>query len=110
MDTEVLFHLDTQYKQLLYALNDQIRSTRLNAAVTINRELIFLYWQIGKQILEKQANAVWGCRLIETLSRDLQSAFPETHGFSARNLKYMRQFAKIFPGDTIGQQLVAQLP
>ena len=81
------------YRAFLTALKDKIRSARLQAALAINKEVIDLYWHLGKQIIEKQN---WGSKLIETLSLDLQNAFPETSGFSVRNLHRMRQFAARF--------------
>ena len=95
------------YRALLTALKDKIRSARLQAALAINKEVIDLYWHLGNKIIEKQN---WGSKLIETLSHDLQNAFPETSGFSVRNLHRMRQFAARFPEITIVPQAVAQLP
>ena len=73
-----------EYKFLLKELKNKIRSTRLKAALAINYEVIGLYWHIGKQIIERRN---WGSKLVETLSRDLKNAFPETSGFSVRNLQ-----------------------
>lgn len=103
-------NLSKEYKTFFRALKDKIRGSRFRAALSVNYELIQLYWHIGKQILVKQAETAWGAKLLEALSQDLQSAFPETHGFSVRNLKYMRQFAEAYPDLEIGQQAVAQLP
>lgn len=75
------------YKAFLTSLKDKIRNARLHAALAINTEVINLYWHLGNQIIEKQN---WGSKLIETLSNDLQNAFPETSGFSVRNLQRMR--------------------
>lgn len=102
--------IDKDYVVLLNQLKEKIRSAQLKAALAVNSELIQLYWYIGKRIIEKQRYAEWGSKLIEILSRDLQNAFPETQGFSVRNLKYMRQFAATYSDLIIGQQLVAQLP
>lgn len=60
--------------------------------------------------MDKQEQTQWGSSFLETLSRDLQHAFPETHGFSARNLTYMRVFARDYPNLVISQQVVAELP
>lgn len=95
------------YRIFLTELKDKIRNARLKAAFAINKELIDLYWHMGKQIIEKQN---WGSKLIEKLSLDLQNAFPETSGFSIRNLQRMRQFAARFPDITIAPPAVAQLP
>ena len=74
------------------------------------RELIALYWQIGKDILTRQAEQGWGAKVIERLSRDLRAAFPGIKGFSRANLIYMRAFAQAWSGRAIIQQAVGQLP
>ena len=105
-EDEVLSVNFTQdYRVFLAELKDKIRSARLKAALAINKEVIELYWHMGKQIIEKKN---WGSKLVETLSLDLQNAFPETSGFSVRNLRRMRQFAAHFPDITIMPQAVAQ--
>jgi predicted nuclease of restriction endonuclease-like (RecB) superfamily len=105
----VIFHTDAEYKTFLTEIKEKVRTSRLQAALSVNRELIALYWHIGKRIIEKEAETSWGDKLIEILSNDLQNTFPETRGFSTRNIKYMRQFAVNYPNE-IGQQPVAQLP
>ncbi len=83
---------------------------RLKAAVAVNRELILLYWSIGRDILARQTAEGWGARVIDRLADDLRREFPEITGLSPRNLKYMRAFAEAFPDGAIVQQIVAQLP
>lgn len=99
--------LNKEYKVLLNELKDKIRNSRLKAALAVNHEVIALYWHIGKIIIERQN---WGSKLIESLSNDLQHAFPETSGFSVRNLQRMRQFVTYYPDFQILPQAVAQLP
>lgn len=98
------------YPDLLATLKARIRDARLRAAVTVNRELILLYWEIGHDILLRQAAEGWGTAIIDRLSRDLRRDFPDITGLSPRNLKYMRAFAEAWPDAVIVQQLVAQLP
>ena len=74
------------------------------------RELIALYWQIGKDILTRQAEQGWGAKIIERLSRDLRAAFPDLKGFSRANLHHMRAFAEAWPDPAIIQQAFGQLP
>jgi Uncharacterized conserved protein len=105
--TETHINFTKEYKAFLNELKNRIRGARLKAALSINREVIELYWHIGKQIIEKQN---WGSKLVESLSQDLQNAFPETTGFSVRNLQRMRQFAAHYPDFKIVPQSVAQLP
>jgi predicted nuclease of restriction endonuclease-like (RecB) superfamily len=76
----------------------------------VNAELLRLYWQIGRDILVRQAEQGWGAKVIDRLSHDLREAFPEMKGFSRANLKYMRAFAEAWLEDAIGQQPVGQLP
>jgi predicted nuclease of restriction endonuclease-like (RecB) superfamily len=78
--------------------------------LAVNRELVLLYWQIGRDILDRQGREGWGTRVIERLAQDLRSAFPDMKGFSPRNLKYMRSFAEAWPDAEFVQQAAAQLP
>jgi len=98
------------YAAFLAELKDRIRTARLRAALSVNQELILLYWSIGRDILERQAAQGWGARIIDRLAQDLRRDLPDTTGFSARNLKYMRAFAEAYPDREFVQQVVAQLP
>jgi predicted nuclease of restriction endonuclease-like (RecB) superfamily len=98
------------YAVILEDIKKQIRESRLKAALAVNCELIKLYWKIGTAILEKQKISKWGDKILENLSRDLSEEFPDMKGFSVRNLKYMRVFAREYPDFEIGQQLAAQIP
>lgn len=71
---------------------------------------MLLYWQIGHDILARQAEQGWGAKVIERLAEDLRLAFPDMKGFSPRNLKYMRAFALAWPDEAIVQEALAQLP
>ena len=98
------------YPALLATLKERIRDARLRAAVSVNRELIRLYWEIGRDILLRQSAEGWGTAVIDRLARDLRREFPDMTGLSPRNLKYMRAFAEAWPDQVTEQQLVAQLP
>lgn len=98
------------YAALLDELKERIRTARLRAAVTVNQELIRLYWSIGNEILARQESEGWGARVIDRLAHDLRRDFPDMTGLSPRNLKYMRAFAEAHRDPEIVQQLVAQLP
>lgn len=102
--------LSNQYTQWLNELKQRIHHAQQRALFAVNRELVLLYWQIGDDILQKQAEKGWGTKIIENLSTDLKKTFPEMKGFSARNLKYMRAFASAWRDEQIVQQVVAQLP
>ena len=98
------------YGDFILELKERIRTAQLRASLSVNRELILLYWGIGKSILERQEKEGWGTKVIEQLSVDLRRAFPGQKGFSSRNLKYMRTFAAVWEDKTIVQQLAAQIP
>lgn len=98
------------YASWLAELKLRIATAQRQAVLAVNREQIQLYWQIGREIQERQSQQGWGAKVIERLASDLQAAFPDTKGFSARNLKYMRYFAEHCPTLQIGQQAAAQLP
>jgi predicted nuclease of restriction endonuclease-like (RecB) superfamily len=97
------------YEELLVELKERIRSARLRAGLAVNREMVLLYWQIGRDILQRQAHEGWGAKVIDRLSADLRRAFPEMTGLSPRNLKYMRAFAAAWPEEPIVQGPLAQI-
>lgn len=99
----------TNYADLLAELKQRIRTTQVRAVVAANRELVLLYWEIGKEILRRQEAEGWGTKVIERLAADLRAEFPEMTGLSARNLKYMRKFAECWPDVQIVQEVLAQL-
>jgi predicted nuclease of restriction endonuclease-like (RecB) superfamily len=98
------------YGEWLIDLKGRIHNAQQRATLAVNRELVQLYWQIGNDILSRQAQQGWGAKVIERLAQDLRAAFPDMKGFSPRNLKYMRAFAEAWPDAAIVQQAVAQLP
>lgn len=102
--------LPDDYATLLGDLKQHIRSAQIRAALAVNRELIELYWRIGRAIVERQAEQGWGAKVIDQLARDLRAEFPELKGFSRSNLSYMQQFASTWPDEQIVQQLVGQIP
>lgn len=102
--------LPADYAALLHELKTRIQSAQTRAALSVNRELVLLYWQIGQAIVQRQKQQGWGAKVIDQLSHDLNTAFPDMKGFSTRNLKYMQQFAETWPDPQIVQQLVAQIP
>lgn len=102
--------LPDTYAALLGDLKSRIAEARLKAALAVNSELILLYWQIGRDILERQRDEGWGAKVVERLGADLRQAFPEMTGLSSRNLKYMRAFAEAYPNHEFVQQVAAQLP
>ncbi|RQH04982.1 PDDEXK nuclease domain-containing protein [Paraburkholderia dinghuensis] len=98
------------YRHWFAELKQRVEHARQRAVASANRELVMLYWQIGRDILERQQQQGWGAGVIDRLARDLKAAFPDMRGFSPRNLKYMRALAQAFPRSEFVQQPVAQLP
>ena len=98
------------YADWLADLKTRIHTAQQRATLAVNRELVLLYWQIGRDILAQQAEQGWGAKVIERLAEDLRAAFPEMKGFSPRNLKYMRAFAEAWPDTEFVQEVLAQLP
>jgi predicted nuclease of restriction endonuclease-like (RecB) superfamily len=97
------------YEDFLRDLKQRIRTAQVRAVLAVNRELVLLYWQIGRDIVERQDRAGWGAKIIESLSADLRAAFPEMQGFSPRNLKYMKAFAETWPDLSLVQAALAQI-
>jgi predicted nuclease of restriction endonuclease-like (RecB) superfamily len=102
--------LPSGYPELLQRLKSRIRSAQVRAAFAVNRELVLLYWSIGRDILLRQEAEGWGAKVIDRLGHDLQAEFPGVEGFSPRSLKYMRALAEAWPDEPFVQQLIAQLP
>ncbi|ACL17343.1 DUF1016 N-terminal domain-containing protein [Methanosphaerula palustris] len=98
------------YQSLLADLKTRVRSAQVKAALSVNHELIQLYWEIGRSILAAQDREGWGTKVIDRLAGDLRHEFPEMKGFSPRNLKYMRRLAEAWPDPSIVPQPVAQIP
>lgn len=97
------------YADWLTDIKARVVAARQRAVLAANAELIQLYWQIGRDILERQAKQGWVSEVIDRLTSDQREAFPEMKGFSGRNLKYMRAFAEGWPEAEIVQRPAALL-
>jgi predicted nuclease of restriction endonuclease-like (RecB) superfamily len=102
--------IPADYYDFLRELKGRILQAQVRAVISVNRELVLLYWQIGRDILNRQQQRGWGAKIIDNLAADLQKAFPEMKGFSPRNLKYMRSFAGTYPDEQFVQEVLAQIP
>jgi predicted nuclease of restriction endonuclease-like (RecB) superfamily len=98
-----------EYSQLLLEVKERVRSAQYAALKAVNTELVGLYWDIGKMIVERQKDGVWGKSVVERLSADLRQEFPGISGFSAQNLWYMRQLYLEFSGHERLQPLVGEI-
>jgi len=97
------------YSALLKSIKRRIHSAQYEALKAVNKELIRLYWDIGKMIVERQGGKTWGKAVVEKLSKDLQSEFSGIKGFSSRNIWYMRNFYRCYSSNRILQPLVAEI-
>jgi predicted nuclease of restriction endonuclease-like (RecB) superfamily len=88
--------IDRQYKKWIIELKDKIRTTQIKAAMAVNRGLLSLYWELGKEICEKQEKANWGEGLIDQLAKDLSAAFPGVKGFSRANLFFIWKWYRFY--------------
>ena len=102
--------ISIEYKDWLCELKSQIKRTQIKASISVNSQLIMLYWDLGRQICEKQETAKWGSGFIEQLSRDLKAEFPEMSGFYARNLLYCKQFYKFYTIQLTTKQPIPIVP
>ena len=101
---------DKEYKTWLSEIKSKVRNAQLKAAVRVNTELLTFYWELGADIVAKQAKAKWGDGLVDQLSKDLSSEFPDMRGFSRANLMYVKKWYLFYnQGNTIVQQAVGQL-
>lgn len=99
----------TSYHGLLTSLKARIRSAQYEALKAVNKELISLYWDIGKMIVERQEKEGWGKSIVENLASDLRKEFPGMQGFSARNMWYMRTFYAQYSANIKLQPMVAEI-
>lgn len=95
-----------QYNEIFQNIKNEILSSQYQAMQAINKELIYMYWHIGKIILN---NSVWGNKFIDNLSIDLKLEFPDIKGFSIRNLKNMKKFAEEYQNFEFVQSVTAQI-
>jgi len=94
---------ELQYKELLNSVKEQIRFSRIKAALSVNAALIQLYWNIGKMIAQNQALFVGRNNYIDQLTKDIHSEFPEIKGFSKRNLFVIRSFYLFYSSASVQQ-------
>jgi predicted nuclease of restriction endonuclease-like (RecB) superfamily len=105
-----LFSSPPHYDDFLQDLKERIRRAQVKAALAVNREMVLLYWQMGREILARQQQEGWGAKVIQRLAKDLKQEFPDMKGFSRSNLMYMRAFAETYPDEQIVQEVLGQIP
>ena len=97
----------SEYISIVEKIKSEITSAQYRAAVHVNADMLLLYYDIGCVINEHKT---WGNKFIDNLASDIRMAFPESKGYSVRNLKYMAKFAETYPVREFVQQVVAQIP
>jgi len=102
--------VNSDYLAFLKEIKGKIVSTRISTYRRLNKGLIKLYWEIGKNIVERQEKHSWGKSIVEKLANDLRQEFSASRGFSAQNLWYMRQFYLAYRNFPDLQQLVGEIP
>lgn len=106
----IISEMSDTYLSFIDNLKNEIEKQRLSVVLSANASMICLYWNIGKTILNKQAEEGWGSKVIDRISKDINDAFPDMSGFSPRNIKYMRKFAEVWNDYEIMQRTAAQIP
>ena len=101
--------LPATYAQLVAEIKQRIRNAQYAALQAVNRELIDLYWDIGRLILERQEGETWGRAVVQNLAKDLQTEFPGISGFSTPNLYRMRQFYEAYSASPIFSPFVREI-
>lgn len=98
---------DNEYLKIVEQIKGEIARAQYKATLAVNKELILLYYNIGKVINE---NKTWGNKFIDNLAKDIKLSYPNSTGYSVRNLKYMAKLAENYPDEEFVQQVVAQIP
>lgn len=96
-----------EYLSIIGKIKQEIKDAQYRAAVHVNADMLILYYDIGCVINEHKS---WGNKFIDNLATDIKIAFPESKGYSVRNLKYMAKFAETYSDREFVQQVVAQIP
>jgi len=109
MPTDTNLTSDADYRRFIEELKARVANARISAARKVNHELIMLYWDIGRRIVEKQQTLGWGESVVELVAKDLQTAFPGTTGFSVQNVWRMLQFYRTHTAPEFLAQLVKEL-
>ncbi len=100
--------ITTDYRRFVEELKERVATSRLSAARRTNHEMIFLYWDIGRGIVEKQKALGWGESVVELVAEELRRAFPSMRGFSPRNVRDMKRFYLAYSDEAVWRQPVAK--
>lgn len=100
---------DSEYREWLLEIKNRYRNTQIKAAVKVNSEQLLFNWQLGRDLVTLRAEEKWGKGVVEQLSLDLQDAFPNVKGFSARNLWFMKQWYSFYSTKPETESLILAL-
>jgi len=101
---------DFDFRQWVGDLKKRIHQSQIKAAIKVNSELLYLYWDLGHDITVRQMDAVWGSGFYKLLSKELMAEFPDMHGFSITNLNYCKRFYLLYSQHSeISQQIADEI-
>ena len=102
--------IDNDYVNWITEIKHRYRAAQVKASVKVNAEKLLFNWELGRDLVQKKAEERWGTGVVEQISIDLQREFPDSEGFSVRNLWYMKQWYLFYNKDDIKMhQLVQKL-
>ena len=101
--------INEEYINWLIELKKLINSSQIKASLSVNREMLVMYWEIGKSISEKVEVMKWGLGIVNVLAKDLKKLFPTQKGFSRTNLFYMKKWFEFYSTSEIELEKVQQL-
>ena len=101
--------LDLEYREWLLEVKKRFKNAQIKAAVKVNSEQLLFNWQLGRDLVLRRAEEKWGKGIVEQISLDLQNAFPNMKGFSARNLWFMKQWYSFYSSQSDALLLLAEL-
>ena len=102
-------HLDSDYRNWITEIKQRFQASQIKAAVKVNSEALLFNWQLGRDLVIRKAEEKWGKGVVEQVSLDLQDAFPNTKGFSTRNLWWMKQWYLFYASEVSAHQRLAEL-
>lgn len=102
-------HLDAEYREWLLDIKNRYKNAQIKAAVKVNSEQLLFNWQMGRDLVNLRAEEKWGKGVVEQISLDLQDAFPDVKGFSARNLWFMKQWYSFYASRPETEELILSL-
>ena len=99
-----IIHIDKEYRQWIQELSKRFRRSQIKASVKVNQEMLAFYWNLGRDIVARNAENKYGKGFYANLSQDLRHAIPDTDGFSETSVRYAKRFYELY------FQLIKNLP